>query len=84
MKASSLKKFEDYLNILIYIVHAGHEVGAKELEGAVTELARGQLNLDLNALVRAEYLISNNKRNARAYTAAEKAKQLFGESNAAH
>ena len=84
MKASSLKKFEDYLNILIYIVHAGHEVGAKELEEAVTELARGQLNLDLNALVRAEYLISNNKRNARAYTAAEKTKQLFGESNAAH
>lgn len=78
MKSSSLKKFEDYLNILVYIAHASHEVGAKELEEEVTELARGQLNLDLNALVDAEYLISNNKRNTRAYTAAEKTKQLFG------
>ena len=79
MRTSSLKKFEDYLGILIYVAHADHEVGAKELEEVVTDLARGQLNLDLNALVDAEYLISNNKRNTRAYTATEKTKQLFGE-----
>jgi len=78
MRTSSLKKFEDYLHILVYIAHADHEVGAKELEEEVTELARGQLNLDLNALVEAEYLISNNKRNNRAYRATEKSKQLFG------
>lgn len=78
MRASSLKKFEDYLEVLVYITHADHEVGAKELEDVVTELARGQLNLDLNALVGGGYLKSNNKRNTRAYIATEKAKQLFG------
>lgn len=75
MKTSSLKKFEDYLNVLLYITHADHEVGALELEDEVTDLARGQLNLDLNALVEGGYLISNNKRNTRAYTATDKAKQ---------
>lgn len=78
MRTSSLKKFEDYLDILTYIAYADHEVGAKELEEMVTELARGQLNFDLNALVEGGYLASNSKRNARAYVATEKSKQLFG------
>ncbi|OTG93680.1 hypothetical protein [Acinetobacter sp. ANC 3832] len=78
MRNGSIQMFEDYLDILIYVAHADHEVGAKELEEEVTEFSRGQLNVHLKRLAKADYLVSNNKKNNRAYTATDKTKQLFG------
>lgn len=78
MRASSIKKFEDFKDVLIYIAVAPHPVTALELEENVVELSRGQLNLDLTAMVQSGYLLPQGGRNKRAYTATDKTKQLFG------
>ena len=78
MRASSIKKFEDFKDVLVYIAVATNPVTAYELEENVVDLARGQLNLDLSAMVKSGYLLPQGGKNKRAYTATDKTKQLFG------
>ena len=55
------------------------EVDELQEEYAETELyLRGQLNLDLSAMVKSGYLLPQGGKNKRAYTATDKTKQLFG------
>jgi predicted transcriptional regulator len=78
VKVETVKRFEEIKDILVYITFAMNDVGSLELEENVTELSRSRLNILLKRLVEAGYLHSNGKKNARAYTATEKTKQLFG------
>lgn len=78
MSRLAVKKFEMVKDILIYIATARHEVTLRELQIAVTDLYRTQLNDCLLELVEQEYLISNKLNTKRAYTATLKTKQLFG------
>ncbi|WP_411686942.1 hypothetical protein [Acinetobacter indicus] len=78
MNVGTVKRFEEIKDILVYIAFAKNEVSSLELEENVTELGRSRLNIHLKRLVEAGYLRSNGKKNARAYEATEKTKQLFG------
>lgn len=78
MNVGTVKRFEEIKDILVYIAFAKNEVSSLELEGNVTELGRSRLNIHLKRLVEAGYLRSNGKKNARAYEATQKTKQLFG------
>ncbi|MBJ8476464.1 hypothetical protein [Acinetobacter bereziniae] len=78
MRSPSIKKFEYFKDVLVYIAVAPNPVTALELEENVVYLSRGQLNVDLLALEQAGYLFSQSRKNKKSYTATDKTKELFG------
>lgn len=78
MRSPSIKKFEYFKDVLVYIAVSTNPVTALELEENVVDLSRGQLNVDLLALEQAGYLFSQSRKNRKSYTATDKTKELFG------
>lgn len=73
-----VNRFEAIKDILIYVAVSKHAVTALELEEYVVDMARGQVNRILRALVADDYLIADQKSRGNSYTATLKTKQLFG------
>ncbi|MCU4436119.1 hypothetical protein KTH93_11630 [Acinetobacter bereziniae] len=78
MRSPSIKKFEFFRDVLVYIAVSPNPVTALELEENVVDLSRGQLNVDLLALEQAGYLFSKSRKHKKFYTATDKTNQLFG------
>lgn len=78
MNNTTLYRFNEWLDILMYVAHAKREVGANELMDQVTNYERSRLNYILRMMVQGGYLERTSYNTGHMYLPTQKTRQIFG------